>query len=218
MPLLQTRHLNKHTLLGIWSLTERTEELLRALPPHLDANQAIGAAHPRRQQEWLASRVLLYELLRHFTQEPLPLHRDVTGKPFFPEAGLHVSITHSPEMAAVILSDKYEVGIDIELISPKALRVAGKFLSEEERLHTAGDEQQTCLYWSAKETLYKLYSKKKLLFKENLRLEPIPDCRNLLQGSVRTDNFSKLYQVNHETIHNHILTYSIDTIIEQDLY
>ncbi|MFD2245988.1 4'-phosphopantetheinyl transferase family protein [Pontibacter ruber] len=214
MPLFQTRQLDEHTLLGLWTLTEQAEELLHALPPHLDASEFIHAAHPKRQQEWLASRVLLYDLLRHFTDKPLALHRNATGKPFFPEAGLHVSITHSPEMAAVILSSKYEVGIDIELISPKALRVAGKFLSEQERGFTAGDEQQTCLYWSAKETLYKLYSKKRLLFKENLKLEPAATCTNLLQGLVQTDNFSKLYHVYFETIENHVLTYSIDNIID----
>ncbi|WP_242922920.1 4'-phosphopantetheinyl transferase family protein [Pontibacter liquoris] len=209
MSLLLTRQLNPHTLLGIWQLTEPLEELRQLLPPHADASQLSGQAHPRRQREWLASRALAYQLLQHFTSEPLTLQRNELGKPYFAQKGLHVSITHSPHLAAVILSDKYEVGTDIELISPKALRVADKFLSEAERQYTLGDEQQTCLYWSAKETLYKLYSRKKLILKDNLLIGPAAQ-KNMLHGWVQTENFSKLYQVSYETLQNHVLTYCID--------
>lgn len=211
MPLLHTRQLDAHTLIGVWSLEERPEELLRTLPSHFNPEEALAHTHPRRQREWLASRMLVYQLLRHFTEAPLSLLRDVSGRPVFEEKGLHLSITHSPHLAAVILSDKFEVGIDIELISPKALRVADKFLTERERALTADDEQQTCLYWSAKETLYKMYSKKQLVFKENLFVEPAAGSENnLLQGRVITDKFSKLYQIHHELLLDHVLTYSID--------
>lgn len=210
MPLLQLRQLNNHTLLGIWALTETHQDLLQDLPGTVDISD-IASAHPRRQNEWLASRILAHQLLRQFTNQPHTLERNQHGRPFFRDAAFHVSITHSPELAAVILSDKYEVGIDVELISGKALRVASKFLSEAEQSITANDEERTCLYWSAKETLYKLYSKKQLLFKENLLVAP--SGHNILQGRVQTENFSKLYQVYHETIQNHVLTYSIDNTI-----
>ncbi|MDX5418520.1 MAG: 4'-phosphopantetheinyl transferase superfamily protein [Hymenobacteraceae bacterium] len=211
MPLLHTRQLDAHTLLGVWSLEERPEELLHTLPAYLSPEEGLAQAHPRRQREWLASRTLTYQLLQHFTDEPLPLQRDVNGKPIFERADYRLSITHSPRLAAVILSERYDVGIDIELVSAKALRVADKFLTEQEKVFTADDEQQTCLYWSAKETLYKMYSQKQLIFKENLLLEPAQSPENnLLQGRVITDKFSKLYQIHHELLLNHILTYSID--------
>ncbi len=210
MPLLELRQLNNHTLLGIWALTETKEELRQQLPSGVDVS-GIATAHLRRQNEWLASRILAYQLLGKYTDQAHKLLRNEHGRPFFEDAGFHLSITHSPEMAAVILSDKYEVGIDIEVISGKALRVADKFLSEAEKSITANDPERTCLYWSAKETLYKLYSKKQLLLKENLLLEP--SGHNILQGCVQTENFSKLYQVYYETIQNHVLTYSIDYTI-----
>jgi 4'-phosphopantetheinyl transferase len=211
MPLLHTRELDKHTLLGIWALEERPEELLHTLPAHLKPEESLALAHPRRQREWLASRGLAYQLLARFTDEPLPLNRDASGKPVFAKRGFHLSITHSPHLAAVILSERYDVGIDIEQVSAKALRVADKFLTEQEKALTANDERQTCLYWSAKETLYKMYSQRQLIFKENLFVEPSEGPENnLLQGRVITDKFSKLYQIHHEVLLNHVLTYSID--------
>ncbi|GAB3530324.1 hypothetical protein GCM10027443_10690 [Pontibacter brevis] len=180
------------------------------LPSYADVSALAGKTHPMRQQEWLASRVLVYELLRHITPEPLVLARDENGKPYFPDQPLHLSLTHSPHLAAVIVSGQHQVGIDIELITPKALRVADKFLTEAEKQYTASDETATCLYWSAKETLYKLYSRKKLVLKENLLVRPGKEP-NVLQGRVQIENFSKLYQIHHATLQEHVLTYCIDS-------
>jgi 4'-phosphopantetheinyl transferase len=209
MPLLETRQLNEHTILGIWTLTESIDDLKQVLPTHVKPDEKLQQSHIRRQKEWLASRILVYELLKEFTSEPMQLFCNAHGKPVFEEDKYHISITHSPELIAVLLSDKYEVGIDVELISPKALRVAHKFLTDVEFEQTGNQIETTCLYWSAKETLYKLYSYKQLIFKENLLLQP-SDSNNMLVGQVKTENFSKLYQVNFERIHHHILTYSID--------
>ncbi|WP_162053803.1 4'-phosphopantetheinyl transferase family protein [Pontibacter pamirensis] len=209
MSLLLTQQLNSNTWLGIWQLQEPVQDLRVLLPPHADVSAMAGKVHPKRQQEWLASRVLVYQLLRYFTAEPLVLARDENGRPYFPDQPLHVSITHSPHLAAAILSG-HQVGIDIELISPKALRVADKFLTEAEKQCTASDEKITCLYWSAKETLYKLYSRKKLVLKDNLLVSPGSES-NVLLGRVQIENFSKLYQIHHDTIQEHVLTYCIDS-------
>ncbi|PRY16463.1 4'-phosphopantetheinyl transferase superfamily protein [Pontibacter ummariensis] len=211
MPLLHVRHLSPHTVLGLWQLQEPPDELLQRLPSHVATRlQVMGKMHPKRQQEWLGSRVLVYQLLQHFTEAPVLLDRDELGKPFFPGHNLFVSISHAPQLAAVILSDTHEVGIDIEQISPKALRVADRFLTEEEKGYTASEEATTCLYWSAKETLYKMYSRKQLALKENLSVKPLVGL-DILQGQVHTENFSKLYQIHHETVQGHVLTYCIDS-------
>lgn len=211
MPLLFSRSLQPDAMLAVWKITETEEELLAALPPYADTRALAGQVHQRRRVEWLASRVLVYTLLPRFTNQPLVLARNPDGKPYFPNQPLHVSITHSPELAAVILSENHEVGIDIELVTPKALRVADRFLTDQEKNHTATDEMLTCLYWSAKETLYKLYSRKKLILKENLVLCP-GLTPNVLQGLVQTARFSKAYEVRHEELQGHVLTYCVDTL------
>ncbi|MCJ8165178.1 4'-phosphopantetheinyl transferase superfamily protein [Pontibacter sp. E15-1] len=211
MPLLLTQQITPHTWLGIWQLQENEADLYAALPSYADVSAVAGKVHPRRRQEWLASRVLVYTLLRHFTEAPLALARNPDGKPYFPGQPLQVSITHSPQLAAVILSDRHEVGIDIELITPKALRVSDRFLAETEKQFTAADETTTCLYWSAKETLYKLHSQKRLVLKENLLICPSSEP-NVLTGRVQTENISKLYRIQHEIIQGHVLTYCIDSL------
>lgn len=209
MPLLQSKFINPNTVIGLWRLEEPLVELMQELPPYANIDERLAQVHPKRQREWLASRVLVYKLLKELTPLPLQLLRNEHGKPFFSDTRFHVSITHSPALAAVILSDKYEVGIDIEIISPKALRVQEKFLTDYEKAFTLSDERETCLYWSAKETLYKMYSRKQLIFKKNLAVAPLDEA-NVLQGRVQTENFSKLYRIYHETLHSHVLTYCFD--------
>ena len=210
MPLLHTKQLNPNTVLGIWQTKESLHELQAMLPPQADYTQ-IEQVNEKRKKEWLASRVLVYTLLRQFTAAPAVLLKNEYGKPYFAGHDIFVSISHSPTLAAVIISDKHEVGIDIEPLSQKALRVSGKFLSEAEKTFTNLEESQTCLYWSAKETLYKLYSRKQLIFKENLILAPTGK-QNALAGQIITADFSKLYQIRYEFLQNHVLTYSVDDI------
>ncbi|AKD03359.1 4'-phosphopantetheinyl transferase superfamily protein [Pontibacter korlensis] len=211
MPLLHIKSLDEHTKIGLWKLAEEQEELRQLLPSYVSVEERLAQTHPRRQREWLASRVLVYQVLQGFTSVPVQLLRNQYGKPYFTDSRFHVSISHSPELAAVILSKKHEVGIDIEQVSEKALRVQDKFLNDQEKTHTLANEQNTCLYWSAKETLYKLYSRKKLIFKENIVVGPA-EAPNQLEGQVKTENFSKLYRVTFEVLHGHVLTYCIDRL------
>ena len=210
MPLSKIRKINESTLLGFWSITESAAELaalFRKIRPEQEIKQFKVET---RQREWLASRILTYVLLQDFTSYPHLLSSDANGKPVFEGTIFRVSISHSDSHAAVLLSSCYEVGIDIEIIREKIMALATKFLSEEEQKFTGNDLANTCLYWSAKETLYKMYSRKQLLFRENLALGPVNGkATGILDGKVITDNFKQSYAVHYEKNLNFILTYCL---------
>ena len=50
MPLLLTRKIDTHTMLGIWELRETPVELLQLLPPYINVGAITGKVHPRRQR------------------------------------------------------------------------------------------------------------------------------------------------------------------------
>nr|WP_234462383.1 4'-phosphopantetheinyl transferase superfamily protein [Adhaeribacter terrigena] len=113
-------------------------------------------------------------------------------------------------MVAVLLSDCFEVGIDIEIIREKILKLASKFLNDKELQQANQDLKKTCLYWSAKETLYKMYSRKKLLFKENLAVGPVWETeKGVLEGKVLVNNFHRNFTVHFENFDNFMLTYCL---------
>lgn len=210
MPVTEIRQLNDRTFLGFWHITESIPELLAQLKTVRPTKDIPAYKSDVRQKEWLASRILAYQLLEKFTPEKFVLISNEHGKPFFPETALHISISQSAELVAVVISDQYEVGIDIEKLKPKALRIAFKFLSAKELAAVENDETKACLYWSAKETLFKMYSRKQLHFIENLVLEPVPEAENhWLKGRVKTANFDRAYTVHYEKTGDFILTYCL---------
>jgi 4'-phosphopantetheinyl transferase len=119
---------------------------------------------------------------------PLPqLLNDATGRPYL--VGTHsvpaVSLSHSGAWVVVLLAPPgTAVGIDVEVVRDKALRIARKFLNAAELAATDGLElldyapsptpaatEVFSLLWSAKETLYKLAGQRGIIFRENLLLD-----------------------------------------------
>ncbi|MDX5348168.1 MAG: 4'-phosphopantetheinyl transferase superfamily protein [Hymenobacteraceae bacterium] len=208
MPLQEIRKLSSGSCLGIWHITEAAADL-QALAPELAQQADFDLLKTeKRQKEWLASRLLVHRLQQEFLNTPLPVQKNAFGKPVLPHPALQLSLSHSGDLAAAILADNSEVGIDIELVSAKVKVLSGKFLSETEMADAAGDETKTCVYWSAKETLYKLYGRKKLLFIENLPFQPFElQEKGQLIGQVNVSDAGAHYVVYYEKIKNYILTY-----------
>ena len=212
MPLLEVRKINTHTYMGFWQLTESLATLQQQLA-ELVGNQLQIPDYPNslRLSQWLGSRVLAYMLLQKFTALPLPLRNNAQGKPEFEQNAIYISISHSQNLAAVIISERFKVGIDIENISPKVMRVRDKFMAAAEKTDAGEDLEKTLIYWSTKETLYKLYSKKQLLFKEHLLVKPFPaSAAGTLEAQIQAPDLKKTYCIYYEKFKNHILTYCID--------
>lgn len=163
------------TLLGLWQLTEPAEDLLAQLPAAAEYAPLIPAGRdPERPRQWLAGRLLAHTLLGELTDAPALIRNDeATGQPFVAgQPALGVSLSHSGEWVAALLTAHGRVGIDVEQVRPKARQLARKFLSDKELDDAGLNDVKHSLYWSAKETLYKLHARRRLLFKEHLLLEP----------------------------------------------
>ncbi len=200
-------------MLGLWLLTETAEELWPLLPAqaHYLAHYPDGRDELRARQ-WLGGRTLAHQLLRELSDAPATLHNDANGRPYFAELpGFGVSLSHSGEWVAGLLSTQAAVGIDIELIRTKAQQLARRFLSETEQTDAGNETAKYCLYWSAKETLYKLHSRRGLVFKEQLLLSPF-ELREagVLTGHLLLENFRSQHQIHYlRPSPDYVLTYAV---------
>ena len=116
--------------------------------------------------------------------------------------GKAASLSHSTELLAFISANKL-AAIDLEPISSKAYRIRHKFLSQDE-LNLAKDEEMATLMWCAKECLYKIHQKGKLIFNEDLRIHNI--SKNQLECSL----LDRQYILNYEKFKEHWLVYYFD--------
>jgi hypothetical protein len=99
----------------------------------------------------------------------------------------------------------------METIHPKVLRVKNKFLAIAEQEAAGDDINKTLIYWCTKETLYKLYGRKQVLFKEHLQVKPFGmRSRGQLEASIQLPEWQQDYTVHYEVGTDFILTYCLD--------
>lgn len=123
-------------------------------------------SHIKRQREFVATR-----LLRHNLFGFEHIHYDEHGAPYIENEG-YISISHSKNKVAIALNKDYRIGIDLEPHRVNILNVAHKFLSPHEiKTFNCTDPIEVTKIWSAKEALYKLAGRKKILFSTELLLD-----------------------------------------------
>jgi phosphopantetheinyl transferase len=157
MPLLTQEPIGNDGLWGIWSTTETTEELLRLLTPNgPDADYLRTVHHPERFHQTLASRVLAQALLRRLDVQYAGVEKDSAGKPLLVGCPYYISLSHTEGYAAAVLHRRFPVGIDIELVKEKLVKVAPRVFTEAEREYAHDNLFKTAVYWCAKEAVFKM--------------------------------------------------------------
>ena len=212
MPLFREIQLDAETKLGIWEIKEEASDLkweLRWGQEDIKQFAAFANAH-QRGMHWLASRVLLRRMLN--TDKFIDLGRDEDGKPVLNNFPQKLSISHSGDRVAVMLSNR-ECGADIELMKPNVEIVAKKFISEEEWNCLGVDmrQEQIYIFWCAKEALYKMYGKRKIDFRKNLYLFPFEwQPQGIIHARIEKGSFQRELPVHFEQEDNYMLTYVAD--------
>jgi len=109
------------------------------------------------------------------------------NKPFVRGNTHKISISHSNNLTAVLISSDKRVGIDLEYMSGKISKVADKFINERERI-TADPEMKKYhlyLHWCAKEAMYKICDKQDINFRDGLTIAPFdPEEHGFMKGHV----------------------------------
>ncbi|MCC4211716.1 4'-phosphopantetheinyl transferase family protein [Leeuwenhoekiella parthenopeia] len=170
MPLFKTITPNPTTSIYIWKVEEPLEDLEQNvnLTSHCRARLESMKSELHRRG-FLSIRHLLHEA--GYTDQDL--YYTDNGKPHLRD-GKYISITHSYNFTAIIVSDDTEVGIDIEMQRDKILRIASRFTPLKE-YHTLANEdaliRKLTIVWGAKESLYKIYGVKGISFLKHIYVE-----------------------------------------------
>lgn len=193
------------SIIAIWKIEEDLSFFDVSLPAGADIN------HENKRLQWYASRYLVKNVLGVDAE----VDKNEYGKPVIRNSSSHLSISHTPFFAAVMVNPSKPVGIDIEALTPKVVRIAYKFLREDEIQAIREDEriEKLILYWSAKEALFKFYAKGGIEFKSRLLIEPfeLKEYGTLNAAIVVPGERIEDLQVNYEFFEGHVLTYVAET-------
>ena len=193
--------------LGIWEIRENYDALRSRLNLECEEVKRLeGFKNHDRKLEWLSVRTLINEL----TGEHSRIIYNADRKPFLLNNSFNISISHSRKFTSILMSRFMRVGIDLEYMSHKISRIAGRFINESEKITEDPDLVRYHLYihWCAKEALYKICDKRDINFKKNLRIEPFePLEKGIMTGTVGNFFGHVTYRLNYFRMNNYIIVW-----------
>jgi phosphopantetheinyl transferase len=152
--------------LGIWKIEEDEISLRRLIKEDI----AVPFTNAGKRIEFLAVRALA----KAMDIDPLKIAHLPSGKPYIENCALNVSISHTKGYVAILLSSLIHMGIDIEQISERILKVRSKFMHPDEEKALYGlkcnESSSLLLHWCAKESLYKAIPDEEVDFINDLRI------------------------------------------------
>lgn len=194
MALYKTLTVGNSTKVLIWKIEESLNELKSGISLSKNSEDRLNSMKSEIHQKGFLS---IRHLLKNANYTDFDLVYDDFGKPHLKD-DKYISITHSFTFTAIIISDDLHVGIDIEKQREKILKIAHKFTPIEEYKTIANVDaliSKLTIVWGAKESLYKIYGKKKLLFLHHIYIEDFKFIDKKTTGEIRFDGQVTSYKI-----------------------
>ncbi|WP_299579188.1 4'-phosphopantetheinyl transferase family protein [uncultured Sunxiuqinia sp.] len=203
MPLVKEIDIDQGVLL-LWELTEDLE-WLKAQFPLLDKDEAFHALkNKKRQQEWLSVKMML----RYIGCPSTQISYNSKGQPQVNHPSYqYISISHSSQLAGIILHTNKPVGLDIESLSRNFKTIERKYLSPTEIMWAHQDNKRHCLFWSAKEAVYKIAGIPGIHFSDQIVLSP--EKNNRLTAQLVTPERNEHFHLNYFEYNEQLIVFLI---------
>ena len=201
MPLLLNKQIDKVSAYAVWNIQETFLEL-----PYLSPEPFPAELHPVRQAEWIIGRILVKSLCEKFEIPYKGISKHDKGKPYLNESDVHISISHSFPIAAAMIHLENPCGIDMERPRDKHEYVKMKYLHEAEMLYK-DDLKSLCTIWCAKEVIYKIFGRKFLSLKDEIKLTF--ESEDLIRGEILKKGQESTHRIHYEWVKDYLLAFGI---------
>ena len=165
MPLYKEVIINDTTTLYLWKITEDLEWFKDVVELNNSSKKRIDSMKSESHQKgFLAVRTLL----QHVGYSDFDLYYDAHGKPHLKDEKC-ISISHSHQFSAIAVST-HSIGIDLELVKEKTLKIASRFMdvSHLENLSEIEKIQKATVIWGIKESIFKIKSQEGISFPNHI--------------------------------------------------
>lgn len=208
MPLHKIIHINKDTSIFLWRITEDYNELFRSVTlKDTSLNRLEGMKSESHQKGFLSVRMLL----QHCDYDDFDLFYDEFGKPHLKD-GKHISISHSFDFAAIALSHE-NIGIDIEQIKEKVLRIAPRFM-EMWHLDNLSQEDQmkkATVIWGTKEAIFKIKNEVGISFPDHIFEKAFSLSDKKCQAELHFNTCLENFDIIFEEVENYMIVCALQS-------
>ena len=205
MPLHSKIVLESQTFVGLWKLDEGFDYFFQHLALFEEELEEIKILSDRKKLEWLASRYLLHIMVGE--EDRNPCLKDEFGKPYLSKSKYFISLSHSRNYIAVMMSDE-PCGVDIQYIVPKIDRIVKRFMStiELSELGRKNAIEKMHVYWGAKESIFKAYGRRSVDFKKHIYINQFEFVDDLVfNAKFNNEVFSANYSCGASVIDNNFI-------------
>lgn len=195
MPLFKNIYINDTTTVFLWEITEEYNELLRQVSLK---DTSLARMEKMKSESHQKGFLSVRMLLQHCGYSDFDLYYDELGKPHLKD-GKHISISHSFDFAAIALSDE-NIGIDIEQVKEKVLRIAPRFMEmwHLENLSEADQMKKATVIWGTKEAIFKIKNEAGISFPDHIFEKPFllsdKKCEAELHFNSCVENFNIFFE------------------------
>ena len=215
MPLHKVIYLSNNTKLYLWKITEDFDTLFSQVKLKDSSLARLETMKSESHQKgFLAVRMLL----QHNDYSDFDLFYDAFGKPHLKPQGcsikdVEISISHSNDFSAIAISDS-KVGLDLEQLKEKALRIAKRFmdvshlenLSEEEKIKKA------TIVWGIKESIFKIKNEKGISFPNHIFEDDFSFEDKKATATLKFNNKEEKFQIQFDSVEDYIFVCAFEDI------
>lgn len=200
MPLLLSKQIDTYSAYAVWNIQEELTVLPFLSPETIPENLS-----PVRRAEWIVGRILVKSLCDTFSIAFKGIQKAESGKPFLTDnPDVNISISHSFPIAAAMIHLKKPCGIDMEQPRQKHATVKMKYLHPSE-MQYKDDLNRLCTIWCAKEVIYKIFGRKFLSLKDEIKVSIISD--ELIKGEILKKGQESTHEIHYEWVKDYLLAF-----------
>ncbi|MCA0349242.1 MAG: 4'-phosphopantetheinyl transferase superfamily protein [Bacteroidetes bacterium] len=202
MPLQQIISLKYNTKIFVWKISESFNELFRSVVlKDVSLARVENMKAESHQKGFLAVR----KLLEVAGYDDFDLYYDDFGKPNLKD-GKHISISHSNDFSVIAVSD-CNLGIDIEILKDKTLKLAPRYMdvSHLENLSKEEALEKATVIWGIKESIFKIKNIEGISFKNHIFEKKFELSVGKCSAELRFENQVEQFNIQHQKVDSYIL-------------
>ena len=167
MPFLKEFIINEKTKIKLWKV------IIGELSPK-ELNKDDKKLFKLKKNNLLKEQFLATRKILSIENSDYIITHDLEGKPSL-NSEFNISISHSNEIAALVVSNKKIIGLDVQFKESKILNIQNKFLNKFEKLNIGDDPSIDILtmIWTSKESIYKAVGLKGISFSKNIKIDKV---------------------------------------------
>ena len=204
MPIIDDLNLPPKTRVVIWEINESLQNLESKIVLSENSLKLLNQKKSEIQKKQFLAIRNIFKILSIKDNE---VKYDKAGKPIFSQ-NKALSISHSGNYAAVIMSD-HSVGIDIETINDRILKIKSKYLETELNYPSELNTETSLIYWNIKESVFKAVDKSGIDFKKNILVPPLDIKKNVVKSWYINDDKIYSFDTRFKTSKKYTLAFVI---------